>query len=113
VTDVADTTTRRSLTVVRVRSTVARVVWTVLLVIALIMAAAAFSYPLGLEKGNDLVAALRNMAEWFDLGVFSLDDPVKKFDGENADDKTALFNYGLAAVVYLIGGRFLERVIRP
>ncbi len=27
--------------------------------------------------------------------------------------KTALFNYGLASVVYLVIGRVLERVIRP
>jgi hypothetical protein len=117
VTDVADTTTRRSLTVVRVRGIVARVVWTVLLVLALVLAAAAFSYALATNDGNGLVKALRDLADVFDLVVFDWDDkgdePVKRFTGENARDKTALFNYGLAAVVYLVVGRFLERVIRP
>ena len=48
-----------------------------------------------------------------DLGVFYRDDGVKEFTGENAATKNALFNWGLAAVVWLVVGRILDRIIRP
>ena len=38
---------------------------------------------------------------------------IKEFTGENAETKNALFNWGLGAVVWLVVGRILERVIRP
>jgi hypothetical protein len=114
VSDVAErTTTPRPLAVARVRTTVARVVWGVFLTIALVLAAAAFTYALGANRGNDLVKVLRDLADFFDLGVFDLTNPVKAWTGENGQVKTALFNYGLAAVVYLLVGRVLERLIRP
>ena len=37
---------------------------------------------------------------------------VKEFS-KNANAKNALFNWDLGAVIYLIAGRFLERIIRP
>ena len=42
-----------------------------------------------------------------------LDNPVKEFADPNGSVKTALFNYGIACVVYLVVGRILERVLRP
>jgi len=113
VTDVSDTTTKRSLTVARVRTTVARVVWGICLAIAVVLAAAAFTYALKANEDNGLVDGLRGLADFFDLGWFDLQTPVKEWDDENGRVKTALFNYGLAAVVYLVVGRVLERVIRP
>ena len=85
----------------------------VCLTLALVLAAAAFSFALKANVDNDLVKLVRDLANAFDLGVFDLDKPVKEFKNPNSEVKTALFNYGLAAVVYLIVGRFLERVIRP
>ncbi len=102
-----------NLGVARVRSIVARVVWTVCLLLALVLAAAAFTIALDANEDNALVDTIRGLADSFDLGFFDLDNPVKEFDNPNGDVKTALFNYGIAAVVYLILGRFLERLIRP
>lgn len=103
----------RTLTVARARVTAARAVWVTFMVLALVLAAAAFSYALEANENNALVQFVRDLADYVDLGIFDLDNPVKGFEGENATVKTALFNYGLAAVVYLVVGRFLERIIRP
>jgi hypothetical protein len=106
--------TGANLAVARVRGIVARVVWVACLVLALVLAAAAFSFALEANERNDLVQLVRDLADAFDLGFFDLDNPVKRFtDPENGAVKTALFNYGIAAVVYLVAGRLLERVIRP
>jgi hypothetical protein len=103
----------RSLTVARVRDNVARVVWLVCMALALVLAVAAFTYALEANQDNDLVKLVRDLADVFDLGFFDLDNPVKAFEGKNAVVKTALFNYGLASVVYLVVGRVLERIVRP
>lgn len=111
-----DTTTGgRSLGVARVRTTVARIVWLACLLIALVLAAAAFSYALEANIENNLVKAVRDLAEIFDIGLFDIDNPVWAADPDepNAIVKTALANYGAAAVGYLIVGRLLERIIRP
>jgi hypothetical protein len=102
-----------SLTVARIRGMVSRALWVVCLTLALVLAAAAFSFALDANEKNDLVKLVRDLADVFDLGFFDLDKPVKEFNDPNSDVKTALFNYGIAAVVYLIIGRFVERVIRP
>ena len=102
-----------ALTVARIRGYVARAAWVVCLTLALILAAAAFSFALDANENNDLVQLVRDLADTFDLGFFDLTEPVKRFADPNSDVKTALFNYGIAAVVYLIVGRALERVIRP
>ena len=111
----ADEGTGRStaLTVARVRSVVSRALWVICLTLALILAAAAFSFALDANEQNELVKLVRHLADVFDLGAFDLDKPVKEFKNPNAEVKTALFNYGIAAVVYLIVGRFLERLVRP
>ncbi|MFB9763445.1 hypothetical protein ACFFOS_03520 [Nocardioides kongjuensis] len=103
----------RSLTAARVRDNIARVVWVVCMALALVLAVAAFTYALEANQDNGLVKLVRDLADTFDLSVFDLDNPVKAFTGKNAVVKTALFNYGLASVVYLVIGRVLERIIRP
>jgi hypothetical protein len=106
------TASSAALTVARVRGIVSRALWVICLTLALILAAAAFSYALDANEKNELVKLVRNLADTFDLGFFDLKNPVKSFNDPNSDVKTALFNYGIAAVVYLIIGRFLERLIR-
>lgn len=101
------------LAVARVRSNVARVLWVCCLLIALVLAFAAFSFALKANEGNDLVTLIRDLADFFDLGFFDLENPVKAFGEPNGEVKTALFNYGIAAVVYLVIGRFVERIVRP
>ena len=102
-----------ALTVARVRGIVTRTAWMICLTLALILAVAAYSFALDANDKNDLVQFIRDLANAFDLGFFDLDNPVKEFKEPNSDVKNALFNYGICAVIYLIVGRFLERVIRP
>jgi hypothetical protein len=108
-----DAVNHTALTVARVRTIASRIVWVVCLALALILAAAAFSYALDANDKNDLVQFIRDLANAFDLGFFDLDNPVKEFKEPNSEVKNALFNYGICAVIYLIAGRFLERIIRP
>lgn len=102
----------RSLALARWRDRVARVVWIVCVALALVLAVAAFSFALEANPDNKLVELVRDLANGFDLGFFDLDNPVKEFENPNGIVKTALFNYGIASVVYLVLGRVLERVIR-
>ncbi|QSR27273.1 hypothetical protein CFH99_16760 [Nocardioides aromaticivorans] len=97
----------------RLRDNAARVVWIICVTLALVLAAAAFSYALEANEDNALVQAVRDLANTFDLGFFDLDNPVKEFADPNGSVKTALFNYGIACVVYLMVGRILERILRP
>ncbi|MDZ5623182.1 hypothetical protein [Nocardioides bizhenqiangii] len=108
-----DSVNHTALTIARVRGIVARTVWVICLSLALILAAAAFSFALDANDENELVQLIRDLANAFDLTFFDLDKPVKEFAEPNSDVKNALFNYGICAVVYLILGRFLERLIRP
>ncbi|WP_231123653.1 hypothetical protein [Nocardioides sambongensis] len=105
----------RRLGTARVRGIAARVVWALFLAAALVMAAAAFSFALDANGGNALVRAVRDLADVLDLGLFDLDNPVWEpgADAKNALVKTALANYGAAAVAYLVVGRVVERIIRP
>jgi hypothetical protein len=97
----------------KVRIIVARVVWGVFLVFGLVLAAAALLIALEANVGNSLVSFVLDFARAIDLGVFSLDQPIRDFSGENAEIKEALLSYGLGAVAYLILGRTLERLIQP
>lgn len=105
--------TSRALAMARVRDTAARVIWLVCVILALILAAAAFSFALEANEQNELVQLIRDLGNSFDLGFFDLDNPVKEFQNPNGEVKTALFNYGIASVVYLVIGRVFERILRP
>lgn len=105
--------TSRALATARARDTAARVIWLVCVTLALVLAAAAFSFALEANEQNELVQLIRDLGNAFDLGFFDLDNPVKKFENPNGEVKTALFNYGIASVVYLVVGRLFERILRP
>lgn len=105
--------TDRSASLNKARTTVARVVWLAFLVFALVLAGAALLIALGANQDNNLVEFVLSFADGLDLGIFNLENPIKDFDGDNAETKTALLNYGLGAVLYLVVGRIAERLIRP
>lgn len=108
---------KRSLSVAKARTVLARIIWTVCAVLALVLAIAAFSYALELRDENPLVDFVRSFADAVDLNIFDLDNPIKEFVDENdpqvALTKTALTNYGLGALCYIVAGRLLERIVRP
>ena len=96
-----------------VRTRVAQVVWLLFVIPALFLALGALCVALDFNRDNPLVDFVLTGADTFDLGVFSMDDGIKTFDGSNADTKNALFNWGIGAIVWLVVGRILERIIRP
>ena len=96
-----------------VRTRVAQVVWLLAVLAAVVLAAGALCIALGANEHNALVKFVLDTADKIDLGVFSRKHGVKHFTGHNADVKNALVNWGLGAVVYLVVGRILDRVIRP
>jgi hypothetical protein len=106
---VAETTTNTD----KVRTTAARVVWGIFLVFGLVLASAALLIALEANPDNGLVSFVLDFAKAIDLGVFDLLNPIREFEGKNAEIKEALLTYGLGAVTYLIVGRLLERLIQP
>lgn len=95
------------------RTRLAHIVWLVCVVCALLLAVGALLVALKANESNDLVAFVKDAASAVDLGVFDRQDGIFKFDGENGTTKNALVNWGLGAVVWLILGRILDRLIRP
>lgn len=100
-----------------VRSRIASVVRTIAIVCAVILGLAAILIALqdNVRSGNPIVQWLTNVSnvlagpfgdvrdDTFGGGVFNL----------KSTPREALANWGLAAVVYLVAGRVLDRVIRP
>jgi hypothetical protein len=105
--------TRR--TVNRVRTVLAEAVWIICVVAALILAIGALCIALKANPDNALVRWFIHTADKLDLGVFSRQSGVFHWKGHSAaaQTKNALVNWGIAAVVWLVVGRILERVIRP
>ena len=97
----------------RTRGLLAQVVWLLFVVAALFLAVGALLVALDANEDNGLVQLVLDGADAVDLGVFSVDNGIMKFTGENAETKNALFNWGIGAVVWLVVGRILDRVIRP
>ncbi len=98
-----------------VRLRLAQLVWLVCVVAALILAAGALLIALqdSVNRSNDLVQFVLVAADNLDLGVFDRDNGVFGFDGKNAETKDALLNWGIAAVVWLVAGKIVDRIIRP
>ena len=102
--------------VAKVRSRIAQVVWIICVVAALFLAIGALCIALKANPSNGLVKFVTDTADKLDFGVFSRGkDGVAHFSGggHSAATKNAIVNWGLAAVVWLIGGRILERIIKP
>jgi len=115
-----DTKTRRTVpvgaTVTKVRTLAAQAIWAVCVVAALVLAVAALCIALKANPANGLVTFFVDTADKLDFGVFSRGkDGVAHFKGHThaAQTKNALINWGLAAVVWLVGGRIVERIVRP
>lgn len=102
---------RADLTVWRTR--VSQLLWTAFVLLALVLAVAALLVAIDANEDNGLVDFVLRAADVVDLGVFSRENGVREFTGDNAETKNALFNWGLGAVVYLLLGRLVERLVRP
>ena len=100
----------------QVRSTIATVVWVAAVLCAVVLAAGALVVALDFNARNDVVRFLTDTAKNINfLGDMKTFEP----DGRSRDavqsarTKEVLVNWGICAVVYLVGGKILDRVIRP
>lgn len=111
---VPDTKTSSGPAVVKtVRSYASRVVWVIALIAALALAIGALLIALNANQDNSLVDFVLNAADIADLGLFSRENGIKQFGGEDAEIKNALFNWGIGALAWLIVGRIVAGFIRP
>jgi hypothetical protein len=96
-----------------VRSRVASVIWLVAVVCALFLAVGALLVALKANPDNAIVRFVLDVADVLDLGVFSRENGI--FTPKNDPDgtKSALINWGIGAIAYLVVGKVLDRVIRP
>ncbi|GGO85963.1 hypothetical protein GCM10011584_07160 [Nocardioides phosphati] len=101
-----------SMTLPQIRIRAAQLLWFLCVVFALFLALGALTFALSANDANGLVSFVRDVAGWVDLGVFSRDNGIKEFTGDNADVKNALFNWGIGAIFWLLLGRILDRVVR-
>jgi hypothetical protein len=102
--------------VTKVRARAAQVIWIICVVAALFLAAGALCVALKANPDNSLVKFLEQTADKLDFGVFERGkNGVAHFKGHSqaALTKNALVNWGLAALVWLIGGRIVERIVKP
>jgi uncharacterized membrane protein len=90
-----------------VRSRIASLVWLVAVVCALFLAVGALLVALKMNQANPIVSFVLDTAHKLDFGTF------KDFTGKGAATKEALTNWGIAAVIYLVAGKVLDRIIRP
>jgi hypothetical protein len=103
-------------TVRTVRARAAQVIWIVCVIAALVLAVGTLCIALKANPDNGLVKFFVQTADKLDFGVFSRGkDGVAHFKGHSqaALTKNALVNWGLAALVWLVGGKIVERVVKP
>ncbi len=102
--------------VTRARSRLAKVLWLLCAFAALVLAVGALLVALqgsGTNPDNALYQLVVDTAERLDFGVFSPSNGLFDFTGKDGDTLDVLSNWALAAIVWLIAGRILERVVRP
>lgn len=102
--------------VAKVRTLIAKGFWAVCVFFALVLAGEVLLIAIEANEQNDLVMFMRETADKVDLGLFDLSSPIKDFNEKVpnfSDTGTALFNYGLAAIAWLVIGKIGDAVIRP
>ncbi|MGH3497274.1 MAG: hypothetical protein ACRDP1_07415 [Nocardioidaceae bacterium] len=98
-----------------VRVRVAAVVWTVAVVLALVLAVGALLTALDANQKNDIVRFIHDLAKSVSGPFGDIFTFTTKHGGKEIRDlkKDVLVNWGLAAIVYLIIGKIVAKIIRP
>lgn len=98
----------------QIRDTMSKILRFVFLFFALALALGAFLVAAqeNVSQDNGLVKFVLNVADGID-GPFGRDNGIFAFHGNNADAKNAVVNWGIAALVYLLIGRYLQRLLAP
>ena len=105
---------RWSIAVVRAR--IAQALWFGCVACALVLAGGALLIALqgaGSNEGNALYRFFVDGGDRLDFVVFARENGLFDFVGKRSDVKDALTNWGIAAIVWLVIGRVLERLLRP
>ena len=97
----------------KIRARLVQIIWLLAALAALVLAVGALLIALDANRSNSLVDFVLRAADYIDLDVFSRKDGITQFDGDGAQVKNALFNWGLGAIAYLVVGRILDRIIKP
>jgi len=98
----------------QLRETMARILRVAFLVCSVVLALGAFLVAArdNVSQDNELVKFVLNFADAID-GPFSRKNGIFQFHGENGATKDAVVNWGIAAIVYLAIGRYLQRLLAP
>jgi hypothetical protein len=64
------------------------------------------------SQSNEIVKFVKHFADVID-GPFSRKNGIFEFHGQNGETKDAVVNWGIAAIVYLAIGRYLQRLLAP
>lgn len=96
-----------------IRNRIATVVWLIAVVCALFLAIGALLTAMNAANENNAIVSF--VTETAEKLAGPLGD-LFKFDGKDQDanlTKSVLVNWGIAAVIYLVVGKILDRAIRP
>lgn len=94
-------------TAASIRNKIASLVWLIAVVCALFLAVGALLWALKMNQDNAIVRFVLDVAALLDFGNF------KQFAGKTGAVKEHLVDWGIAAVIYLVAGKILDRIIRP
>lgn len=97
---------------VDVRTRIASAVWAVAVVCVVVLVLGALLIALKANPDSGIRNFIVGFADRID-GPLSRDNGLFTFDGKDAEIKSALVNWGIAAVAYFAIGKLLRRVIRP
>ena len=97
-----------------IRDIMAKILRIVFLTFSVVLALGAFLVAAhdNVSQNNVVVKFILNFAGVID-GPFSRDNGIFSFHGTNAATKDAVVNWGIAALVYLAIGRYLQRLLAP
>lgn len=96
-----------------IRSRIATVVWIIAAICAAILAVGAILVALKWSnEDNNVVSWIQDSADWL-AGPLSNVFEFEKDSGQPDESKNALVNWGLAAIVYLVVGKIVQRIIQP
>jgi hypothetical protein len=101
---------------VQIRNAVATAVWLLAVVAAVLLAVGALFVVLDFNRDNGVVKFFIHAADNINiLGTLKDFQPDGKSEAarHSAEVKNVLVNWGICAVVYLVVGKVLERLIRP
>lgn len=96
-----------------VRSRTASLLWLVAVVCALFLAVGALLVALRANPANAAVGFVEATADRLDLGVFGRENGIFLPRKDPARVKSALVNWGIGALAYLLAGKLADRVVRP